>query len=61
MQFVNMADLSICLSGFEPMRFELEPKTAALNMRLPKPLLQASSFSDKAKASGIPRLPVMCG
>ena len=35
-QFVASADLSeFDLSGFKPMRFEFEPKTAALNMRLP--------------------------
>ena len=51
--FVNTADLSrYDLSSFKPMRFELEPKTAALNMRLPEPLLQA--LKRKAKARGIP-------
>jgi len=51
--FVNTADLSrYDLSGFKPMRFELEPKTAALNMRLPESLLQA--LKRKAKARGIP-------
>lgn len=28
------------LSGFKPMRFEIEPKAAALNMRLPASLLE---------------------
>lgn len=38
-QFVSTADLSqYDLSGFKPMRFEIEPKTAALNMRLPASL-----------------------
>ena len=51
--FVDTADLSrYDLSSFKPMRFELEPKTAALNMRLPEPLLQA--LKRKAKARGIP-------
>ena len=39
-QFVATADLSrFDLSGFKPMRFEFEPKAAALNMRLPQNLL----------------------
>jgi len=51
--FVATADLSrYDLSDFKPMRFELEPKTAALNMRLPESLLQA--LKRKAKARGIP-------
>ena len=51
--FVDTADLSrYDLSSFKPMRFELEPKTAALNMRLPEALLQA--LKRKAKARGIP-------
>ena len=51
--FVATADLSqYDLSGFKPMLFELEPKTAALNMRLPESLLQA--LKRKAKARGIP-------
>ncbi len=37
---------------FKPMRFEIEPKAAALNMRLPVALLDA--LKAKAKASGIP-------
>lgn len=52
-QFVATADLSTYdLSGFKPMRFEFEPKAAALNMRLPQPLLDALKL--KAKAKGIP-------
>lgn len=35
-----------------PMRFEIEPKVAALNMRLPASLLDA--VKEKAKAQGIP-------
>ena len=52
-QFVETADLSTYdLSGFKRMHFEFEPKTAALNMRLPKNLLDA--LKTKAKAKGIP-------
>jgi predicted DNA binding CopG/RHH family protein len=40
------------LSQFRPMRFEIAPKTAALNMRLPAPLMAA--VRAKAKAKGIP-------
>jgi len=51
--FVETADLSeYDLSGFRPMRFEIEPKAASLNMRLPAALLDA--VKAKAKASGIP-------
>ena len=52
-RFVATADLSeYDLSGFEPMRFELAPKSAALHMRLPAPLLEAVKV--KARARGIP-------
>ena len=52
-QFVDSADLSTFdLTGFKPMRFEFEPKAAALNMRLPQNLLDA--LKNKAKAKGIP-------
>jgi predicted DNA binding CopG/RHH family protein len=34
------------------MRFEIEPKSAALNMRLPAPLLEA--VKAKAKSRGVP-------
>lgn len=51
--FVATADLSQHdLSGFKPMRFEIEPKAAALNMRLPASLLDA--VKAKAKAKGVP-------
>lgn len=51
--FVDTADLSqYDLSGFVPMRFEIAPKEAALNLRLPGALLQAIKF--KAKAKGVP-------
>jgi len=52
-RFVAEADLSeYDLSGFQPMHFEVEPKSAALNMRLPASLLEA--VKAKAKAKGIP-------
>lgn len=52
-QFVATADLSqYDLSGFKPMRFEIAPKEAALNMRLPGALLEA--VKAKAKARGVP-------
>ena len=52
-EFVETADLSeYDLSGFKPMRFEVEPKAASLNMRLPSSLLDA--VKAKAKANGIP-------
>ena len=51
--FVSSADLTnYDLSGFKPMRFEVEPKQAALNMRLPQSLLNA--VKAKAKAQGVP-------
>lgn len=52
-RFVATADLSqYDLSGFMPMRFEIEPKDAALNMRIPASLLDA--IRAKAKAKGVP-------
>jgi predicted DNA binding CopG/RHH family protein len=52
-RFVDTADLSNHdLSGFKPMRFEFEPKAAAMHMRLPQNLLDA--LKAKAKAKGIP-------
>jgi predicted DNA binding CopG/RHH family protein len=54
-RFVETADLSTYdLSGFKPMQFEFESKTAALNMRLPQSLLEALKAKAKAKAKGIP-------
>jgi predicted DNA binding CopG/RHH family protein len=51
--FVATADLShYDLSGFKPMRFEIEPKSAALNLRLPESLLNA--LKERAKAKGVP-------
>ena len=52
-RFVAQADLSkYDLSGFKPMRFEIAPKEAALNMRLPGALLEA--VKAKAKSKGVP-------
>ncbi len=52
-RFVATADLTTYdLSGFKPMRFEVEPKSAALNMRLPRKLLDA--VKAEARARGIP-------
>lgn len=51
--FVSTADLTqYDLSAFQPMRFEVEPKAAALHMRLPLSLLKA--VKERAKAKGIP-------
>jgi predicted DNA binding CopG/RHH family protein len=47
---VNLTEYD--LSGFKPIRFEVEPKSAALNMRLPRKLLEA--VKAKARARGIP-------
>jgi predicted DNA binding CopG/RHH family protein len=52
-RFVAAADLSeYDFSDFKPMRFEIAPKSAQLNMRLPEQLLQA--VKAKAKERGIP-------
>ena len=52
-KFVADADLSqYDLSGFKRISFEIEPKSAALNMRLPATLLEA--LKNKAKSKGIP-------
>jgi predicted DNA binding CopG/RHH family protein len=52
-KFVTTSDLTeYDLSGFKPMRFEIEAKSAALNMRLPRKLLDA--VKAKARAYGIP-------
>jgi predicted DNA binding CopG/RHH family protein len=40
------------LSGLKPVRFEFEKKSTQLNMRLPKPLLDA--VKRRAKERGIP-------
>ncbi|MBV2156851.1 MAG: BrnA antitoxin family protein [Castellaniella sp.] len=46
----DLSDLDF--SQFKPMHFELEPKSASLNMRLPATLLDA--VKARAKARGIP-------
>ena len=52
-RFVSRADLTrYDLSGLKPVRFEFERKSAQLNMRLPKPLLDA--VKRRAKERGIP-------
>ncbi len=52
-KFVETADLSkFDLSGFKPMKFEIEAKSAALHMRLPESLLEA--IKSRAKAKGVP-------
>lgn len=52
-RFVDTADLSqYNLAAFTPMRFELEPKSAALHMRLPQNLLEALKL--KAQTKKIP-------
>ena len=52
-RFVDTADLTeYDLSGARPVRFELQRKAAQINMRLPKPLLDA--IKAHAKARGIP-------
>ncbi len=52
-RFVTTSDLTEYeLSGFKPMRFEIEPKSAALNMRLPVRLLDA--VKAEARSRGIP-------
>ena len=52
-KFVETADLSkFDLSRFKPMKFEIEPKSAALHMRLPESLLEA--VKSRAKAKGVP-------
>lgn len=52
-RFVETADLSeYDLSSFKPARFEFQPKTAALNMRMPQGLLDA--LKRKAREKGIP-------
>ena len=50
---VENADLSeYDLSGFKPVQFEFEKKSAQLNMRLPEALL--SAIKAKARERGIP-------
>ncbi|MCX7382115.1 MAG: BrnA antitoxin family protein [Alphaproteobacteria bacterium] len=52
-RFVDTANLAdYDLSGFKPMRFEFEKKSAQINMRVPDTLLQA--VKTKANQRGIP-------
>lgn len=51
--FVAKADLTdYDLSGLRTVRFEFQPKTERVNMRLPKPLLKAVKAS--AAKAGMP-------
>jgi predicted DNA binding CopG/RHH family protein len=51
--FVENADLTAYdLSGFTPVRFEFEKKTAQVNLRMPEGLVKA--IKDRARARGIP-------
>lgn len=51
--FVDETDLTeYDLSEFQPMHFEIEPKSASINIRLPESLLQA--IKNKARLKGIP-------
>lgn len=52
-RFVDTADLSkYDLSGLKPVIFEFEKKTAQLNMRVPKALLEA--VKKRSAVRGIP-------
>ena len=52
-RFVDTADLSkYDLSGLKPVRFEFEKKSAQLNMRVPKALLEA--VKERSSVRGIP-------
>lgn len=51
--FVDKADLSqYDLSGMRPLRFEFQPKSERVNMRLPRQLLEAVRAS--AAKAGVP-------
>jgi predicted DNA binding CopG/RHH family protein len=51
--FVATSDLTdYDLSGLVPMRFEMKRKDTAVNLRLPKPLLDA--VRKRAKGVGVP-------
>jgi predicted DNA binding CopG/RHH family protein len=51
--FVDKADLTeYDLSGMRPIRFEFQPKTERVNMRLPRKLLDAVQAS--AAREGVP-------
>lgn len=52
-RFVATADLAeYDFSSFQPRRFEFEPKTAQINMRVPQSLLDA--LKERARQRGIP-------
>jgi predicted DNA binding CopG/RHH family protein len=52
-RFVDTVDLSeYDLSGMEIVRFEFQPKTERVNMRLPRPLLDAVKAA--AEKAGMP-------
>jgi len=52
-EFVESADLSeFDLSGFKPMNFEFENKSASISMRLPES--QLAAVKAEAKKRGIP-------
>ncbi len=52
-EFVEKADLTeYDLSGMRPIRFEFQPKSERVNMRLPRPLLDAVRAS--AARAGVP-------
>jgi predicted DNA binding CopG/RHH family protein len=52
-EFVDQADLTeYDLSGMRPIRFEFQPKTERVNMRLPRQLLDAVQAS--AAKEGVP-------
>lgn len=52
-EFVAKADLTeYDLAALRPLRFEFQPKSERVNMRLPKPLLKA--VKAKAAKAGVP-------
>ena len=52
-EFVDKADLSeYDISGMRPVRFEFQPKSERVNMRLPRQLLEAVRAS--AAKAGVP-------
>ena len=52
-RFVATSDLTECdLSGMRMVRFEFQPKTERVNMRLPRPLLDAVKAT--AAKAGVP-------
>ncbi len=52
-EFIAKADLTeYDLAGMRSVRFEFQPKTERVNMRLPKPLLKAVKAS--AAKAGVP-------